>query len=213
MTTLLIFHQNLYFLSFRYITHLCISYSKLKYMESQINTSEFIILGLSYDQNIQVFCFVLFLFCYVVHLVGNLLILISIRCSPFYKQQMHYFLSHLSSTGICYTSSLTSKLIADLLGGTKTISDGSCMLQVFAMRFFGTVEVFILTAMDFYHYAAICNSLHYWIMMNRKKCDLLLLAAWVGGDVHSFLHLSLTIQQPFCGLKEIDHYFVMSSLC
>ncbi|XP_058383598.1 olfactory receptor 4P4-like [Diceros bicornis minor] len=176
-------------------------------MESQRNISEFILLGLSYDQSTQTFCFVLFLFCYVALLVGNLLILISIRCSRLYNQPMYYFLSHLSSMDICYTSSVTPKLIADLLGGTKTISYGSCMLQLFAMHFFGSIEVFILTAMAFDRYVAICKPLHYMIIMNRTKCDLLLLAAWAGGAVHSFPQLSMAIQLPFCGPNEIDHYF------
>ncbi|KAI5931391.1 Olfactory receptor 4P4 [Manis javanica] len=83
-------------------------------MERQRNISEFILLGLSYDQNIQILCFVLFLFCYAALLAGKLLILFSIQCSPLFKPVMYHFLSHLSSTDICYTSSFTPKLIADL---------------------------------------------------------------------------------------------------
>uniref|UniRef100_A0A8C3WBL4 Olfactory receptor n=1 Tax=Catagonus wagneri TaxID=51154 RepID=A0A8C3WBL4_9CETA len=176
-------------------------------MENQRNISEFILLGLSNDQNIQTFCFVLFLFCYVSLLVGNLLILISIQCSPLFNQPMYYFLSHLSSIDICYTSSVTPKLIGDLLGGTKTISYDNCMLQVFAMHFFGSIEIFILTAMAFDRYIAICKPLHYMIIVNRTKCNLIALVAWAGGAVHSFPQLSMTIQLPFCGSNEIDHYF------
>ncbi|XP_057585420.1 olfactory receptor 4P4-like [Hippopotamus amphibius kiboko] len=176
-------------------------------MEDQRNTSEFILLGLSNDQNIQMFCFVLFLFCYIILLVGNLLILVSILCSPLFNQPMYYFLSHLSSMDICYTSSVTPKLIGDLLRGTKNISYDNCMLQVFAMHFFGSTEVFILTAMAFDHYVAICKPLHYMIIMDRTKCNLLVLAAWAGGALHSFPQLSMMIQLPFCGSTEIDHYF------
>uniref|UniRef100_G1MP43 G-protein coupled receptors family 1 profile domain-containing protein n=1 Tax=Ailuropoda melanoleuca TaxID=9646 RepID=G1MP43_AILME len=147
-------------------------------MKSPRNISEFILLGLSYDQNIQIFCSVLFLFSYVALLAGNLLILVSIRLSPLYHQPMYYFLSHLSSMDICYTSMVTPKLIADLQRGTKTISYGDCMLQLFAVHFFGGVEIFILTAMAFDRYAAICKPLHYVIIMNRTRCHLLVLAAW-----------------------------------
>ncbi|XP_004474030.1 olfactory receptor 4P4-like [Dasypus novemcinctus] len=176
-------------------------------MESHSNISEFILLGLSYDEDIQIFCFVLFLFCYISILVGNLLILVSIRCSSLFHQPMYYFLSHLSCMDICYTSSVTPKLISDLLVETKTISYSNCMFQVFAMHFFGSIEVFILTAMAFDRYVAICKPLHYMIIMNRTRCNLLVLAAWVGGAVHSIPQLSVTIQLPFCGPNVIDHYF------
>ncbi|XP_014444152.1 olfactory receptor 4P4-like [Tupaia chinensis] len=176
-------------------------------MESQRNISEFILLGLSYNHNIQIFCFVLFLFCYVALLVGNLLILVSILCSPLFHQPMYYFLLHLSSMDIFYTSTVTPKLIGDLLGGTKTISYSNCMLQVFTMHFFGSIEVFILTAMAFDRYVAICKPLHYIIIMNKTRCNLLILAAWAGGAVHSFPLLAIAIHLHFCGPNKIDHYF------
>ncbi|XP_004782238.1 olfactory receptor 4P4-like [Mustela putorius furo] len=176
-------------------------------MEKQRNISEFILLGLSYDQNIEIFCFVLFLFSYSALLAGNLLILISIQCSPLFHQPMYYFLSHLSSMDICYTSSITPKLISDLLGGTKSISYSNCMLQLFAVHFFGGIEIFILTAMAFDRYAAICKPLHYLLIMDRTRCHLLVLAAWAGAALHSFPQLLMAIQLPFCGPNEIDHYF------
>ncbi|XP_058383594.1 olfactory receptor 4P4-like [Diceros bicornis minor] len=176
-------------------------------MEIQRNISEFILLGLSHDHNIKIFCFVLFLFCYVALLVGNFLILISIRCSPLYNQPMYYFLSHLSFIDICYTSTVTPKLIADLLVERKTISYGNCMLQVFTMHFFGGTEIFILTAMAFDRYVAICKPLHYVVIMNKTRCNLLVLAAWVGGAVHSFPLFSIAMVLPFYGPNEIDHYF------
>ncbi|XP_004412062.1 PREDICTED: olfactory receptor 4P4-like [Odobenus rosmarus divergens] len=176
-------------------------------MKSQRNISEFILLGLSYDQNMQIFCFVLFLFCYVALLAGNLLILFSIRCSPLFHQPMYYFLSHLSTMDICYTSTVTPRLIADLLVERKTISYSNCMLQVLTMHFFGGTEVFILTAMAFDRYAAICKPLHYVIIMNRTRCHLLVLAAWAGAAVHAFPLFSTAISLPFCGPNEINHYF------
>ncbi|XP_007954884.1 olfactory receptor 4P4-like [Orycteropus afer afer] len=176
-------------------------------MESQSNISEFILLGFSYDPNVQLFCFVLFLLVYVSILVGNLLVLVSITCSSLYHQPMYYFLTHLSSMDICYTSSVTPKLIGDLLVEKKSISYGSCMLQVFSMHFFGGVEIFILAAMAFDRYVAICKPLHYMIIMSRSKCNFLVLSAWVGAAAHSFPQLFLAILLPFCGPNEIDHYF------
>nr|XP_044606110.1 olfactory receptor 4P4-like [Equus asinus] len=176
-------------------------------MESQRNISEFILLGLSCNQNIQIFCFVFFLLGYVAILVGNLLILTSIRHSALFHQPMYYFLSHLSFMDICYTSCVTPKLIRDLPLGRKSISYSNCMLQIFSIHFFGIIEVFILTVMAFDHCVAICKPLHYMIITNRTRCNLLVLAAWTGGAIHSFSQFSMIIHLPFCGPNEIDHYY------
>ncbi|XP_003505216.1 olfactory receptor 4P4 [Cricetulus griseus] len=176
-------------------------------MENQRNVSEFILLGLSYDHNIQIFCFVLFLVCYLSLLLGNFVILVSIRCSPLFHQPMYYFLSHLSFMDICFTSCVTPKFIGDLLVVRKTISYENCMLQVFAVHFLGMIEVLILTVMAFDRYVAICRPLHYMVVMNRTKCHLLMLAAWAGGAAHSFPQFSIAILLPFCGPNKIDHYF------
>ncbi|KAM4848109.1 olfactory receptor 4P4-like [Urocitellus parryii] len=169
--------------------------------------SEFILMGLSSDHNIKIFCLVVFLFCYLVVLVGNLLIFISIGCSSLFHQPMYYFLSHLSSMDICYMSCVTPKLIGDQLVGRNTISYGCCMWQVFAMHFLGLIEIFILTAMALDHYVAICKPLHYMIIMRRTKCNFFILAAWAGGAAHSFPQFSVIIRLPFCGPNKIDHYY------
>ncbi|EGV99195.1 Olfactory receptor 4P4 [Cricetulus griseus] len=120
---------------------------------------------------------------------------------------MYYFLSHLSFMDICFTSCVTPKFIGDLLVVRKTISYENCMLQVFAVHFFGMIEVLILTVMAFDRYVAICRPLHYMVVMNRTKCHLLMLAAWAGGAAHSFPQFSIAILLPFCGPNKIDHYF------
>ncbi|XP_043829189.1 olfactory receptor 4P4-like [Dromiciops gliroides] len=176
-------------------------------MGAENNVTEFVLFGLSYDQHIPMFSFIFFLFCYISLLIGNLVILISIHCSHLFHQPMYYFLSHLSSMDIYSTLSITPKLIGDLLTERKTISYGYCMLQSFTMHFFGSIKVFILTAMAFDRYVAICKPLHYMVIRSRKKCNLLVLVAWAGGDAHSFPQLTMTLKLPFCGPNEIDHYF------
>ncbi|XP_071074453.1 LOW QUALITY PROTEIN: olfactory receptor 4P4-like [Dasypus novemcinctus] len=127
----------------------------------------------------------------------------------FFTNPCKYFLSHLSCMDICYTFCVIPKLISDLLVGTETVSYSNCMLGVFTMHFFGSIEIFILAAMAFDRYVAICKPLHYMIIMNRKKMNLLVLAACVGGAAHSFPEgLSINLPNwPFCGPNVTDHYF------
>lgn len=100
-----------------------------------------------------------------------------------------------------------TQIIGDLLVERKNISYGNCMLQVFSKHLFGMTEVLILTVMAFDRYVAIRKPLHYVIITNRTRYNLLVLAAWACGAVHSFPQFSVIIQLPFCGANKIDRYF------
>ncbi|XP_007954886.1 olfactory receptor 4P4-like [Orycteropus afer afer] len=176
-------------------------------MEKRNNISVFILLGLSQSKNIEIFCFALFLFCYLVIWIGNLLIIISITYSKLIGQPMYFFLNYLSLSDICYTSTVTPKLMNDLLEERKTISYNSCMTQLFTTHFFGGIEIFILTGMAYDRYVAICKPLQYTAIMSRQRCNAIIIACCIGGFVHSACQCLLTIFLPFCGPNEVDHYF------
>ncbi|XP_045871788.1 olfactory receptor 4P4-like [Meles meles] len=176
-------------------------------MENKNNVTVFIFLGLSQNKNIEILCFVLFLFCYIAIWVGNLLIIISITCSPLMNQPMYFFLNCLSLSDLCYTSTVTPKLMSDLLAERKTISYSSCMTQLFTIHLFGGVEIFILTGMAYDCYVAICKPLHYTVIMSRERCHATITACCTGALIHSASQFLLTIFLPFCGPNEIDHYF------
>ncbi|XP_032215734.1 olfactory receptor 4P4-like [Mustela erminea] len=176
-------------------------------METKNNVTVFILLGLSQNKNIEILCFVLFLFCYVAIWVGNLLIIISVMCSPLMNQPMYFFLNCLSLSDLCYTSTVTPKLMANLLAERKTISYSNCMTQLFTTHLFGGVEVFILTGMAYDRYVAICKPLHYTVIMSRERCHAIITACCTGALIHSASQFLLTIFLPFCGPNEIDHYF------
>nr|XP_010600622.1 olfactory receptor 4P4-like [Loxodonta africana] len=176
-------------------------------MEKRNNVTMFILLGLSQNKSIEIFCFVLFLFCYIAIWIGNLLIMISVTCSQLLDQPMYFFLNFLSLSDLCYTSTVTPKLMTDLLAERKNISYSSCMTQLFTTHFFGGVETFILPAMAYDRYVAICKPLHYTIIMSRQRCNTIAITCFTGGFIHSAGQFLLTVYLPFCGPNEIDHYF------
>ncbi|XP_032631064.1 olfactory receptor 4S2-like [Chelonoidis abingdonii] len=176
-------------------------------MEPANNVTEFILSGLTQDQELQQVCFVLFLLFYLVIVLGNLLIIVTIICSEGLNCPMYFFLSHLSFIDICYSSVTAPKLIADFLVERKTISFDGCIAQLFMVHLFGGTEIFILTVMAYDRYIAICNPLLYTTIMNKHVCSWMVVASWVGGFAHSMVQTLLTVQLPFCGPNEIDHYF------
>ncbi|KAG6488346.1 olfactory receptor [Crotalus adamanteus] len=171
------------------------------------NVTEFILFGLTQDEETQKICFVLFLFFYLIIVLGNLLIVVTIIFSTHLMSPMYYFLGYLSFVDICYSSVTAPKLIADFLLERKTISFIGCIAQLFGVHFFGCTEIFILTVMAYDRYIAICKPLHYTTIITRQVCGRMVAASWVGGFLHSMVQTLLTTQLLFCGPNEIDHYF------
>ncbi|KAG3285212.1 olfactory receptor 4P4 [Ictidomys tridecemlineatus] len=176
-------------------------------MEKSNNLTVFILLGLSHNKNIEVLCFVLFLLCYLAIWMGNVLVMVSITCSQLISQPMYFFLNYLSLSDLCYTSTVTPKLMTDLLAEQKIISYNNCMAQLFTTHLFGGIEIFILMGMAYDRYVAICKPLHYAAIMSRQRCNTIILVCCAGGFAHSSSQFLLTIFLPFCGPNEIDHYF------
>ncbi|XP_069889054.1 olfactory receptor 4P4-like [Dipodomys merriami] len=171
------------------------------------NITEFILLGLFSGEKVNALCSVLFSLCYLAIVSGNLMILLTIKGSQLSEQPMYFFLSYLSFMDVCFTSTVAPKLILDLLTQWKTISFHGCIAQMFYAHFFGATEIFILVAMAYDRYVAICRPLHYMVIMRRQVCCLLLMASVLGAFIHSLMQVLIIIHLPFCGPNQIDHYF------
>ncbi|XP_004447482.2 olfactory receptor 4C5-like [Dasypus novemcinctus] len=175
-------------------------------MEQENNVTEFILLGLTQNPDVEKVLFVMFIIIYSLTMAGNLFIIITIASSPALSSPMYLFLSFLSFQDGSFSSTMAPKMIFDLLAKKKTISFIGCMTQVFAMHFLGGVEIILLTVMAYDRYVAICKPLHYMITMNQQMCILLVVVAWAGGFLHGLIQILFILQLPFCGPNVIDHF-------
>ncbi|XP_046500563.1 olfactory receptor 4C11-like [Equus quagga] len=173
------------------------------------SVTEFILAGLTQDSGKQKAIFGVFLILYLVTLLGNFLIVVTIKTSRTLGSPMYLFLFYLSFADACFSTTTAPRLIMDALSQKKTISFKECFkkTQVFAVHFFGCTEVFVLILMAFDRYVAICKPLRYTTIMSRQICVVLVILAWVGACIHSSAQIFLILRLPFCGPNVIDHYF------
>ena len=176
-------------------------------MEPRSNVTHFVLLGLTQNPKEQKVLLVLFLFFYILTMLGNMLIVVTVTFSKTLNSPMYFFLASLSFMDVIYSSSISPKLISSLFMGKNTISFESCMTQLFTEHFFGGSEVFLLLVMAYDRYVAICKPLHYLVIMRQWVCVVLLVVSWVGGFLHSIVQLSTIFGLPFCGPNIIDHFF------
>ncbi|XP_006902652.1 PREDICTED: olfactory receptor 4C11-like [Elephantulus edwardii] len=175
-------------------------------MQQNKSVTEFIMIGLTQDPINQKVVFIIFFILYTGTMLGNLLIIVTIKCSQTLGSPMYFFLFYLSFADACFSTSIAPKLMVDVLSSKKVISYRDCMTQVFALHLFGCMEVLVLLLMALDRYVAICKPLRYPTVMRRQVCNILIIFAWIGSFIHATTQNALVLQLPFCGPNLIDHY-------
>ena len=169
--------------------------------------SEFVLLGLSQTQELQLFLFLVFLLVYTTTVMGNLLIMVTVTSDSRLHTPMYFLLRNLAIIDLCFSSVTAPKMLVDFLAEKKTISYQGCMTQIFFFHFLGGAMVFFLSVMAYDRYIAISRPLHYVTIMNTRVCVGLVVAAWIGGFVHSIVQLILMLPLPFCGPNILDNFY------
>ncbi|XP_006032306.1 olfactory receptor 1052-like [Alligator sinensis] len=166
--------------------------------------TEFILLGF---MELKVPLFLLFLIIYIITLVGNLGMIVLITNAPRLHTPMYFFLSNLSFIDICYSSSVTPKLLLGLLVERNSISFIGCITQFYFYAVFGTTEALLLAAMAYDRYMAICNPLLYATAMPHRVCLKLVGSSYVAGTLNALVHTGTMLHLSFCGPNIINHFY------
>ncbi|XP_006877442.1 PREDICTED: olfactory receptor 18-like [Chrysochloris asiatica] len=178
-------------------------------MESQNAThfTEFLLLGLSDDPELQLPLFGMFLSIYLVTVLGNLLIILAVSSDNHLHTPMYFFLSNLSLADIGFTSTTVPKILNDIHTHLKIISYVECLAQLSLFNFFGCMDNMLLTAMAYDRFVAICHPLHYSVIMNPRLCGLLVLASFFVSLLYAQFHCLIASQLTFCTYVEIPSFF------
>nr|XP_034992676.1 olfactory receptor 5V1-like [Zootoca vivipara] len=169
--------------------------------------TEFILMGISNLPVVRFSLFAAILLIYLITLVGNGTILLAIAMSSHLHSPMYFFLSHLSLLDICFPTATVPKMLENFLLEINTISFAGCVLQLyFLVALIGT-EVYLLSAMAYDRYVAICNPLRYTVIMSKKLCLQLAAVTWVTGFLNSLLHTVMTFTLTFCRSNRVNQYY------
>ncbi|XP_078542414.1 olfactory receptor 6F1-like [Lissotriton helveticus] len=167
----------------------------------------FILIGFDVSKDFQIFLFVVICIIYVVTIFTNILIITIIRSTISLHKPMYLFIGTFSFLEIWYPTATVPKFLSNLLTESKSISLPGCVAQCYFHFSLGATENFLLVAMAFDRYVAICYPLRYMLIMSHKRCTHLALGSWICG----FLPFSVTLVQisrlHFCGPNKINHYY------
>ncbi|XP_023576929.1 olfactory receptor 147-like isoform X1 [Octodon degus] len=174
--------------------------------ENSTSVSEFILLGLTEQPSLQLPLFFLFLVMYIATVLGNLSLITLIGLNSHLHTPMYFFLFNLSVIDLSYSSVFSPKMLVNFISKKNVVSYTGCMIQLYFFSFFSIAECYVLTAMAYDRYVAICSPLLYNAVMSPRVCCSLMLdshlKAFSGAMAHTGCMLRLT-----CDANTINHYF------
>ncbi|XP_021049459.1 olfactory receptor 8K3-like [Mus pahari] len=179
---------------------------------------EFILVGITYHPEFQAPLFGLFLIIYLITLVGNLGMIILTMVDSRLQTPMYFFLRHLATTDLGYSTAVGPKMLRNFLVEQNTISFYICAVQLSFFNMFIVSEFFILSAMSYDRYVAICKPLLYNVIMSQRVCWVLVVIPYVY-SIFVALIISINIfSSSFCGHNIISHFYcdglpLISLLC
>ncbi|KAM7085378.1 olfactory receptor 5F1-like isoform 1-T2 [Molossus nigricans] len=169
--------------------------------------TEFILLGLVDTLELEIILFSLFSVIYTLTVWGNVGMILLIRADSRLHTPMYFFLANLSFVDVCYSSTITPKMLVDLLSEEKTISFAGCFLQMYFFIALATTECLLFGLMAYDRYVAICNPLLYPMVMSRTVCLKMAAGAFTAGLLNSMVNTSYISSLPFCSSNVVHHFF------
>ncbi|XP_004469765.1 olfactory receptor 6C1-like [Dasypus novemcinctus] len=175
-------------------------------MRNNTEVREFILLGLSDDPKLQVVMFVFLFITYLLSITGNLIIITLTLVDAHLQTPMYFFLRNFSLLEVSFTTVSIPRFLGTIITGDKTISFNDCMTQLFFFILLGVAEFYLLAAMSYDRYIAICKPLHYMTIMNHRVCMLLVFSSWLTSFLIVFPGVMLLLKLDYCSSNIIDHF-------
>ncbi|XP_007957098.1 olfactory receptor 8J2-like [Orycteropus afer afer] len=169
--------------------------------------TEFILRGFSDSPELQVPLFFTFLVIYGLTVAGNLSIITLTSVDSRLQTPMYFFLRHLAIVNLCNSTVIAPKMLVSFLVKKKTISYYSCAAQLGGFAVFIVAEIFMLAAMAYDRYVAICNPLLYMVVVSRQLCLLLVSLTYLYSLTTALTVSSCVFSVSYCSSNVINHFY------
>ncbi|XP_004452908.1 olfactory receptor 5K3-like [Dasypus novemcinctus] len=170
-------------------------------------TNEFILTGFTVRPQLKTLLFVVFFTMYLVTMLGNLGLVALIYMERRLHTPMYIFLGNLALMDSFCSCAITPKMLENFFSEDRMISLYECMAQFYFLCLAETTDCFLLAAMAYDRYVAICSPLQYHTRMSKKLCIQMLSGAYIGGNLHPTIHVGCLFRLTFCGSHQINHFF------
>ena len=174
---------------------------------NKTGVSEFLLMEVTEDLELQPLYFILFLFIYLVTILGNLLIIMAVISDSHLHTPMYFFLSNLSVNDICLSTTTIPKMLVNIQTQNQSITYTGCLTQICFVLVFAGLESSLLAVMAYDRYVAICHPLRYTVIMNPRLCGLMILLPLFIIIMDALLHTLMVLQLTFCTDLEIPLFF------
>uniref|UniRef100_G1MN20 Olfactory receptor n=2 Tax=Ailuropoda melanoleuca TaxID=9646 RepID=G1MN20_AILME len=174
---------------------------------NKTQVTEFVLTGLTDRPGLQVPLFLVFLVIFLTTMVGNLGLIFLIWKDPHLHTPMYLLLGSLAFADACSSSSVTPRMLVNILDKSQMISLFECMAQYYFFGSSATTECFLLVVMAYDRYVAICNPLLYPVVMSNRLCAWLTSLSYVIGFLHPTIHVGLLFRLTFCRSNIIHHFY------
>ncbi|NWV19943.1 O10A5 protein, partial [Origma solitaria] len=168
--------------------------------------TEFVLSGLSSRPGLQPLLFLTVCSVYTMTVLGNLLICM-VTVHPTLHTPMYFFLRVLSLLDISTASVVVPKMLLNLLSEDRSISYPGCVTQLYCVVFLAATEWYLLAAMAYDRYVAICSPLRYTVLMDSRLCLRLVLLSCCSGSVVAVVQTAWVFTLSFCGPRRVNYFF------
>ncbi|XP_058152486.1 olfactory receptor 5K1-like [Dasypus novemcinctus] len=175
--------------------------------ENHTINNEFILTGFTDYPELKSVLFVIFFAIYLITMVGNLGLVILISKEHRLHTPMYIFLGNLAFVDSCCACATIPRILENFFSENRMVSLYECLAQFYFLCTVETADCFLLAAMAYDRYVAICSPLQYHTRMSKKLCVQMATGAFIAGNLHCVIHLGLLFRLTFCGSNHIKHFY------
>ncbi|XP_053176166.1 olfactory receptor 52E4-like [Scomber japonicus] len=135
---------------------------------------------------------------YMIILFCNLILILTIVLNKCLHQPMYLILLNLPVTDLIGSSALFPQLIKEILTNSRTMQYSACIAQAFFIHIYAAGTVFILTAMAYDRYIAICFPLKYNTVMTNAHIMKIITIVWASNLILMAVLFFLLLRLPRC---------------